>query len=312
MRQSTAPAPFSNREAHRVSGFGPAGPPPANAIPGWEHIRTGKVRDLYRNDAGQILMVASDRISAFDWVLPTPIPNKGVVLTQLSLWWFKQIADIVPNHVISTDVPQEVNKRAVICEELTMFPVECVVRGYLTGSGLVEYIESGTVCGIALPPGLVDGSELPEPIFTPAMKAEVGEHDENVSFDRVVDLIGIEDANTLRTLSIAIYKRAESIAKERGIILADTKFEFGRNSAGVITLGDEVLTPDSSRFWQLTEWKPGQAQPSYDKQFLRDWLAKSEWDKNGELPPPELSRVVIAETQSKYSESYLRITGKMF
>ena len=257
-------------------------------------------------------MVASDRISAFDWVLPTLIPNKGIVLTQLSLWWFKQIADIVPNHVISTDVPQEVNKRAVICEELTMFPVECVVRGYLTGSGLVEYIESGTVCGIDLSPGLVDGSELPEPIFTPAMKAEVGEHDENVSFDRVVDLIGIEDANTLRTLSIAIYKRAHSIAKGRGIILADTKFEFGRNSAGVITLGDEALTPDSSRFWQLTEWKPGQAQPSYDKQFLRDWLAKSEWDKNGEFPPPELSRVVIAETQSKYTESYLRITGSMF
>ena len=188
MRRSTAPAPSSNREAHRVSGFGPAGPPPAIAIPGWQHIRTGKVRDLYRNDAGHILMVASDRISAFDWVLPTPIPNKGIVLTQLSLWWFKQIADIVPNHVISTDVPQEVNRRAVICEELTMFPVECVVRGYLTGSGLVEYIESGTVCGIPLPAGLVDGGELPEPIFTPAIKAEVGEHDENVSFDRVVDL----------------------------------------------------------------------------------------------------------------------------
>jgi len=295
-----------------VSGFGPAGPPTPVAIPGWHHIRTGKVRDLYRNDAGQILMVASDRISAFDWVLPTTIPNKGVVLTQLSLWWFKQIADIVPNHVISTEVPHEVHKRAVICEELTMFPVECVVRGYLAGSGLVEYNESRTVCGIALPPGLVDGSELPEPIFTPAMKAEVGEHDENVSFDRVVDLIGIEDANTLRTLSIAIYQRAHAIAKARGVILADTKFEFGRNSAGVITLGDEALTPDSSRFWPVSDWQPGRAQPSFDKQFLRDWLAQSSWDKSGELPPPELPHIVIAETQSKYAESYLRITGSMF
>ena len=312
MRRSTVPAPSYKSEDQRVSGFGVAGPPAAIAIPGWEHIRTGKVRDLYRNDAGQILMVASDRISAFDWVLSTPIPNKGVVLTQLSLWWFKQIAGIVPNHVISTEVPPEVRKRAVICEELTMFPVECVVRGYLAGSGLVEYNESGTVCGIPLPAGLVDGSELPEPIFTPAMKAEVGEHDENVSFDRVVDLIGAEDANALRALSLAIYHRAHSIAKARGVILADTKFEFGRNSAGVITLGDEVLTPDSSRFWQLTEWEPGRSQPSYDKQFLRDWLAKSSWDKNGELPPPELPHIVIAETQSKYAESYLRITGSMF
>src|SRR4051812_1414926 len=215
-------------------------------------------------------MVASDRISAFDFVLDTTIPDKGEILTRMSLWWFDQLADLVPNHVVSTDVPAEVRGRAVICERLEMFPVECVARGYLTGSGLREYDATGEVCGIALPAGLVDGSRLPEPIFTPATKAELGDHDENVSFAAVVDTVGAGAAERLRELTLAVYARAEGLARERGIILADTKLELGlRGGSAEMVLGDEVLTPDSSRFWPADAWTPGRAQPSYDKDVIR-------------------------------------------
>lgn len=294
-----------------MSGFGPAGAPEAPAIEGWRHIRTGKVRDLYQDEAGRLLMVASDRISAFDWVLPTLIPDKGKILTAMSLWWFDRISHIVPNHVLSIDVPEEVAGRAVIARSLEMFPIECVARGYLTGSGLVEYRESATVCGIALPAGLVDGSRLPEPIFTPATKAEVGDHDENVSFEVVVSKIGEADATELRRLTLAIYEAADEISRAAGIILADTKFEFGR-AEGRIFIGDEVLTPDSSRFWPFETWVPGGAQPSFDKQFLRDWLVSSGWDRNGEEPPPELPEDVVAKTRERYLVAFERLTGATF
>ncbi len=256
-------------------------------------------------------MVASDRISAFDWVLPTVIPDKGKILTALSLWWFDRIAEVVPNHVLSLNVPREVSGRAVVCRPLEMFPVECVARGYLTGSGLVEYRESSSVCGIELPSGLVDGSSLPEPIFTPATKAEIGEHDLNVSFDVVAGNIGKANASELRRLTLGIYTKAHGIARQRGIILADTKFEFGL-SEGRIYLGDEVLTPDSSRFWPLETWVPGGSQPSFDKQYLRDWLAMSGWDRNGDEPPPELPEEVVAKTRDRYLLAYERLTGHPF
>jgi phosphoribosylaminoimidazole-succinocarboxamide synthase len=294
-----------------MSGFGPAGAPSAPVMEGWVHLRTGKVRDLYQDPAGRLLMVASDRISAFDWVLPTLIPDKGKVLTAMSLWWFERIAHIVPSHVLATDVPQEVAGRAVICRSLEMFPIECVARGYLTGSGLVEYRQSSTVCGIELPSGLVDGSRLPEPIFTPATKAEVGDHDENVSFDVVTARIGSADAVELRRLTLAIYEAADEISRAAGIILADTKFEFGR-AEGRIFIGDEVLTPDSSRFWPFETWAPGGAQPSFDKQFLRDWLATSGWDRNGEEPPPELPEEIVSKTRDRYLLAFERLTGLTF
>ncbi len=278
---------------------------------GYEHLYSGKVRDLYRTPEHKLLFVASDRISAYDHVLPSLIPDKGRILTALSLWWFERLAVIVPNHVISTDVPAAVQGRAMICESLDMFPVECVARGYLTGSGLAEYRDSQSVCGIGLPAGLVDGSQLPAAIFTPATKAELGEHDENVDFDAVVKTVGAEDAASLRDLTLQVYTRAESIARERGVILADTKFEFGRRSDGAIVLADEVLTPDSSRYWPADQWQPGKAQPSFDKQYLRDWLtsADSGWDKNSDTPPPALPEHVIAQTQAKYIEAYERLTG---
>jgi len=288
--------------------------PTAPELEGWRHVYSGKVRDLYepvephpRGDV--VLVVASDRISAYDWVLPTEIPGKGGILTGLSLWWFDQVLDIVPNHTVEAPVPAQVEGRAMVCTRLDMFPVECVARGYLTGSGLVEYRESGTVCGIPLPDGLEDGSRLPEPIFTPATKAEVGEHDENVDFDAVVALIGEDDAVALRDLTLALYTRAHEIAAARGIILADTKFEFGRDGAGEIVLGDEVLTPDSSRFWPADAWEPGRAQPSYDKQFVRDWLTSpaSGWDKGGDTPPPELPADVVERTRQRYLEAYDRL-----
>jgi phosphoribosylaminoimidazole-succinocarboxamide synthase len=282
---------------------------------GYTHLYSGKVRDLYRTPEGQLLFVASDRISAYDWVMPTTIPDKGRILTALSLWWFERLADIVPNHVISTAVPDAVEGRAMICESLNMFPVECVVRGYLTGSGLVEYRQSRTVCGIERPEGLVDGSRLETPIFTPATKAELGEHDENVDFDSVVQTIGQADAESLRTLTLEVYSRAESIAREQGVLLADTKFEFGRREAdAAIVLADEVLTPDSSRYWPADRWQPGQAQPSFDKQYLRDWLTSpaSGWDKNGSTPPPELPADVVENTRAKYIEAYERLTGLTF
>jgi phosphoribosylaminoimidazole-succinocarboxamide synthase len=281
--------------------------------PEFVHLYSGKVRDLYRTPDNQLLFVASDRISAYDWVLPTEIPDKGRILTALSLWWFERLADIVPNHVLSTEVPEAVKGRAMICQSLEMFPVECVARGYLTGSGLVEYRETQSVCGVQLPAGLIDGSRLAQPIFTPATKAELGDHDENVDFEHVVATIGQADAAALRDLTLAVYSRAEGIAREQGVLLADTKFEFGRRSSdGHIILADEVLTPDSSRYWPADLWHPGQSQPSFDKQYLRDWLTSpaSGWDKSGTLPPPELPAEVVAQTRAKYIEAYERITGQ--
>lgn len=293
-------------------------------LPGWTHTYSGKVRELYVPDDSPdgraiverhgdvVLVVASDRISAYDFVLSPGIPGKGVVLTQLTLWWFEQLADLVPNHLVSTDVPDAVAGRAMVCRRLAMYPVECIARGYLTGSGLAEYRKTGEVTGIPLPAGLVDGSRLPEAIFTPSTKAEQGEHDENVPFEGVVGLIGPDVAGTLRDLTLAIYTRAEEIARERGVILADTKFEFGADEAGTITLADEILTPDSSRFWPADEWEPGHAQPSFDKQFVRDWLTSpaSGWDRASDTPPPALPDEVVTLTQGRYLEAYRRITGR--
>ena len=279
-------------------------------INGWKHLRTGKVRDLYTNEENEILLVASDRISAFDWVLPTPIPNKGAVLTQLSLFWFELLADIVPNHVISDDVPASVTDRAVIVAPLEMFEVECVARGYLTGSGWSEYQNNSSVCGNTLPAGLLDGSELPQSIFTPATKAEIGDHDENIDFAHCEKIVGAETAAELRGLTLKLYETAAEFAHSRGIILADTKFEFGTDESGEITLGDEALTPDSSRFWEASTWKPGGAQPSFDKQFLRDYLVSCGWDKKS--PPPELPNEIVEKTAARYEEAYFRITGSRF
>jgi phosphoribosylaminoimidazole-succinocarboxamide synthase len=293
------------------------GIPPAPHIEGAEHVHSGKVRDLYRLDdggPGRLLMVASDRISAFDFVLDSTIPDKGEVLTRMSLWWFERLEPVVPGHVLSTDVPAQVAGRAVICESLDMYPVECVARGYLTGSGLVDYRASGEVCGIALPEGLEDGSRLPEPIFTPATKAALGEHDENVSYDVVADRIGAKEAARLRTLTLQVYALAETVARERGIILADTKLEFGARADGTVLLADEVLTPDSSRFWSADEWLPGRTQPSYDKQIVRNWLLSPEsgWDRTSGEPPPPLPDEVVERTRSRYVEAYTRLTGQSF
>jgi phosphoribosylaminoimidazole-succinocarboxamide synthase len=293
-----------------VSGFGLAGAPPAPSINGWQHLRTGKVRDLYTNDNDEILLVASDRISAFDWVLPSEIPNKGAILTQLSLFWFELLEDIVPNHIVSDDVPSAVSDRAVIVKPLDMFAIECVARGYLTGSGLAEYKTNQAVCGNLLPAGLVDGSRLPETIFTPATKAEIGDHDINIDFTAAAKVVGTEDAEQLRDLTIKLYDTAAEFASSRGIILADTKFEFGRDAKGVITLGDEALTPDSSRFWEATSWNPGSAPASFDKQFVRDFLTASGWDKKS--PPPELPAEIIEKTAARYEEAFFRITGNKF
>ena len=277
-------------------------------LSGWTHLRSGKVRDLYTNNFGELLLVASDRISAFDYVLPTAIPNKGQVLTQLSLFWFELLKDVVPNHLITTEVPAEVAGRAVIVKPLNMFPVECVARGYLTGSGWLEYQQTQSVCGILLPSGLMDGSKLPEPIFTPARKADIGDHDENIDFERTIEMIGINDATTLRDLTLQLYSRAHDYAATKGIILADTKFEFGTDSTGTICLGDEVLTPDSSRFWSAESWKPGGAQPSYDKQFVRDWLLSTDWDRKSS--PPELPAEIVRKTQERYETAYSVLTGR--
>jgi phosphoribosylaminoimidazole-succinocarboxamide synthase len=257
-------------------------------------------------------MVASDRISAFDHILDTPIPDKGEILTRMSLWWFDQLAGLVPHHVLSTDVPAAVAGRAVICERLDMFPVECVARGYLTGSGLIDYRATGQVCGIRLEPGLEDGSRLPEPLFTPAAKAELGDHDENVSYDAVVQTVGAETAAGLRDLTLAVYARAEVLARERGIIVADTKLEFGRRADGTTVLADEVLTPDSSRFWPADDWRPGRAQPSYDKQIVRNWLLSPEsgWDRSSGDPPPPLPDQVVELTRSRYLEAFETLTGE--
>jgi phosphoribosylaminoimidazole-succinocarboxamide synthase len=294
---------------------GPDRSMPAPApLPGAEHVHSGKVRDLYRLPDDTLLMVASDRISAYDFVLETPIPDKGEILTQMSLWWFDRLADLVPNHVVSTDVPGAVQGRAVRCEALQMYPVECVARGYLTGSGLADYRATGEVCGVPLPSGLEDGSRLESAIFTPATKAALGDHDENVSFDAVVATIGEERSTELRRLTLAVYARAEAIARDRGIVLADTKLEFGARADGTTVLADEVLTPDSSRFWPADSWQPGRTQPSYDKQYVRDWLISPEsgWDRrSGEAPPP-LPDHVVEQTRARYVEAYERLTGETF
>ena len=290
----------------------------APAIPGWEHRSSGKVRDIYSPTAegpwarqDVLLVVASDRISAYDHILSTPIPDKGRVLTALSAWWFEQLADVVPNHLVSLDVPAQVAGRAMICRRLEMYPVECVARGYLTGSGLAEYRESRSVCGVPLPEGLTEASRLPEPIFTPAAKAELGEHDENVTFARVTQMVGEAAATALRETTLALYTRAARIAGERGIILADTKFELGTDADGTLVLGDEVLTPDSSRFWPADAWEPGRVTPSFDKQYVRDWLTSpaSGWDRDGDQEPPALPDDVVERTRARYLEAYERLTG---
>ena len=276
------------------------------------------MRDLYRVDdqPDLVLVVASDRISAYDFVLPTEIPGKGTVLTQLSLWWFEQLADLVDNHLVSAeDVPAAVRGRAMLCRRLDMVPVECVARGYLAGSGWVDYSATGAVCGIGLPDGLHDGSRLPEPIFTPATKADIGEHDENITLDQVVGLVGAEQAAQLREVTLAVYERADALARDRGVIVADTKLEFGTRpgtDASMLVLADEVLTPDSSRFWPAEAWLPGGSQPSFDKQFVRDWLTSSEsgWDRASGAPPPELPADVVQRTQQRYHEAYQRLTGR--
>ena len=274
----------------------------------WTHIRSGKVRELYTNEKGELLLVASDRISAFDYILPTEIPGKGKLLTQLSLFWFEMMSDLVPNHLISTDVPAEFAGRGVIVKPLEMFPVECVARGYLTGSGWSEYKQSQSVTGIALPAGLLDGSQLDSAIFTPATKADVGDHDINISFEKATEVVGAADAAVLRDLTLALYTKAHGYAATRRSILADTKFEFGRDDQGKITLGDEALTPDSSRFWSADTWKPGGAQPSFDKQYVRDWLLQSGWDKKS--TPPELPQEVVEKTYERYSAAYTLLTGR--
>jgi phosphoribosylaminoimidazole-succinocarboxamide synthase len=278
-------------------------------------VARGKVREVYDAGPGRLLLVASDRISAYDHVLPTPIPDKGRVLTQLSVWWFDQLLPVLErfgasHHLLSaTDVPAEVAGRAMLVRRLDMVPVECVARGYLSGSGTAEYTRTGSIRDVALPAGLVEGSRLPAPVFTPSTKAEVGEHDEAIDFSRVVDTVGAGRADELRALTLALYARAAEIAEAAGIVLADTKFEFGVDD-GALVLADEVLTPDSSRFWPAASWAPGAAQPSYDKQYVRDWLTASGWDRVS--PPPELPDDVVAATRERYVTAYEHLTGHPF
>ncbi len=313
----------------------------APELPGWTHHYSGKVRDLYLPEitadgagAQVLLVVASDRISAYDHILSTPIPDKGAVLTALTTWWLTQLGDLVPTHLLDAEdvaaasgvpaVPAQVAGRAMVVRSLEMVPVECVARGYLAGSGLTEYQDGGQVCGVRLPAGLVEASRLPEPIFTPAAKAPLGEHDENIDFAEVVARVGDDVAQQLRELTLRLYSRAEAVARERGVILADTKFEFGidfgpepapgpdgSSAPYELVLGDEVLTPDSSRFWPAEEWQPGRVQPSFDKQFVRDWLTSpaSGWDRYGDAPPPPLPEDVVERTRERYLAAYKRLTG---
>jgi len=281
------------------------------------HVHAGKVRDLYDAGDGRLLMVASDRISAFDFILPTAIPDKGRILTAMTVWWFDQLRDLVANHLISvTDdaIPAHLRGRAMVCQELDMVPVEAVARGYLTGSGYLDYAATGSVCGISLPPGLIDGDRLPAPIFTPASKAAVGEHDENMSIAEVAELVGAETADEIARLTLAVFARASELAADRGILLADTKFEFGRATDGTMVLGDEVLTPDSSRFWPADQWMPGRPQPSFDKQYVRNWLLSPEsgWDRYGNEAPPALPAEIVAATRARYIEAYETLTGLSF
>jgi phosphoribosylaminoimidazole-succinocarboxamide synthase len=279
-------------------------------------VARGKVREVYDAGPGRLLLVASDRISAYDHVLPTPIPDKGRVLTALSVWWFEQLTPVLADvgaahHLLSaSDVPASVAGRAMLVRRLSMLPVECVARGYLSGSGTVEYQRTGSIRDVPLPAGLVEGSRLPEPVFTPSTKAEVGEHDEAIDFAAVEAAVGPARAAQLRELTLALYRRGAEIALDAGIVLADTKFEFGLDGEGRLTLGDEVLTPDSSRFWPATTWSPGAAQPSFDKQYVRDWLTTSGWDRVS--PPPELPADVVEATRERYVTAYERLTGTTF
>lgn len=301
--------------------------PAAPELPGWRHVYSGKVRDIYEPQRSpmmgprQLLIVATDRVSAFDHILETTIPDKGKVLTAMTMWWFKILARgvdgrpglPVQDHVLSVDVPDAVLGRALVCRGLDMVPVEAVARGYLTGSGLLEYREHGSVCGVRLPAGLTDGSELDQPIFTPAIKAEVGEHDENVSFDEVAARVGPKLAQQLRDLTLSVYAFTRDVARSRGLVLADTKLEFGRDpQSGELFLADEVLTPDSSRYWAVEDWQPGRPQLSFDKQIVRDWLLSSAsgWDRRDDAPPPPLPDEVVERTRARYIDCYQRLTGR--
>lgn len=304
------------------SAVGDAG---AGSLGGYPHLASGKVREIYRVDDETLLFVASDRISAYDHVLPTPIPDKGRILTAMSMFWFELLAGAgaaaevapVPNHVVAVDdprIPESVRGRAMLVRQLKMLPVECVARGYLTGSGLIDYRSTGAVCGVPLPAGLVESSRLPEPIFTPAAKAEVGEHDENISYAALEQSVGIDRAEQLRELTLQVYRRAAEHAATRGVILADTKFEFGTDAEGTLVLGDEVLTPDSSRYWPAEGYAAGQVQPSFDKQYVRDWLTSpaSGWDRHDDTVPPELPDEVVEATRKRYIQAYELISGRDF
>jgi phosphoribosylaminoimidazole-succinocarboxamide synthase len=272
-----------------------------------ELLHSGKVRDVYA-DRGDVILVASDRMSVYDVVLPTPIPGKGRILTAMSLWWFGRLADVTPNHVISAaQVPAEFAGRAIRCRRLEMLPVECIARGYLAGLGLASYRESGSVCGVRLPAGLAEGSRLPEPVFTPTTKAPPGQHDEFMAFEDVAAAVGPETAAQLRRITLEVYRRGHELALERGIIIADTKLEFGYAADGTLTLGDELLTPDSSRFWAAEDWRPGGPQHAYDKQFVRDWSATLDWDRTA--PGPEIPPAIVAATRSRYAAALERLTG---
>jgi phosphoribosylaminoimidazole-succinocarboxamide synthase len=280
----------------------------ARTVPGVELLHAGKVRDVYA-DGDDLLLVASDRVSVYDVVLPTLIPDKGKLLTQLSLWWFERLADVVPHHVISgTDVPAEFAGRAIRCRRLQIIPIECVARGYLTGGGLKEYEKSGAICGVPLPAGLVEGSRLPEPIFTPTTKAPAGEHDEFITYEDVVAQVGADTAAELRRITLAVYRRGAALTAERGILTADTKIELGWAPDGTLVLGDELLTSDSSRFWPADRWHPGRPQHSFDKQIVRDWAAGTGWDKRPPAPPVPAD--VVAATRDRYVAVYERLTGR--
>jgi phosphoribosylaminoimidazole-succinocarboxamide synthase len=278
---------------------------------GLRHVYSGKIRELYQTDDGIMLLVATDRISAFDYVLETLIPDKGKILTQLSQWWFSRLTDIVPNHLVDAPVPEQFAGRAMACRPLSMLPVECVARGYLTGTGLADYRLDGTVAGVTLPQGLTDGSRLPEPIFDPDTKAPQGQHDENLTTAELAALVGADTAAELARITVAVYQRGADLASERGIIVADTKIELGYDSEGMLRLGDEVLTPDSSRFWPAESWRPGRSQVSFDKQLVRDWLTSpaSGWDRHSGEPPPALPDEIVAQTRQTYVAAYECITG---
>ncbi len=292
-------------------------PPDGGGDPPLRHLYSGKVREVYELPGGLLLLVATDRISAHDYVLPTPIPDKGKILTQLSLWWFERLADLVPNHLVDAQVPAGFAGRAMVCQRLSMVGVECVARGYLAGSAWRDYQRAGAVCGVALPPGLTESARLPEPVFTPASKAPRGEHDENITAESVARLVGAGAAAELERITLEVYRRGASLAADGGIIVADTKIELGYDPQGRLLLADEVLTPDSSRFWPAGRWQPGGPQPSFDKQFVRDWLDSPEagWDRHRGgaargTQPPELPGHVVERTRALYIEAYERITGR--